>query len=595
MSTRRTDRVPFYVELIRPSHYDDDGYLIQWARAYIPSNSLACLYGLADDAHAKHVLGNDVDIVVNAYDESHTIIPTRKIIRRLQSHGAKGIVMLVGVQTNQFPRAADLAREFRDAGIMVAVGGFHVSGCLAMLPELPPDIQALKDMGVTLFAGEAEGRMAGFLQDAWSGNLQAVYNYLDEMPALDTAVSPYLPPEVAKRYMQYTAFDAGRGCPFSCSFCTIINVQGRKSRSRSADEIELLARRIWSQGIRRFFITDDNFARNKNWEPIIDRLLALRREGIRFKFLIQVDTQAHKVPRFIEKVTEAGCSKVFIGLENINAANLAAANKGQNSIPEYRKMLLAWRARGVLTYAGYILGFPDDTAESIARDVEIIKRELPIDVVEFMFLTPLPGSVDHQRLAAQGVWMDPDMNKYDLEHPTTRHHPHMTPDELSAAYRGAWNGFYSHEHMETLVRRGEGLGAGARQVATMVWQYYGCYSIENVHPEQGGLLRKKKRRLRRPELPRENPLVFYPRRIRDVVRTNLRVFAMWRRINGIRKAVRHAPNRRDYRDSALVLEPIAGQERIAVLQPADPPAPSDQPRSELASTGNPRRFGSGIE
>ena len=87
-------------------------------------------------------------------------------------------------------------------------------------------------------------------------------------------------------------------------------------------------------------------------------------------------------------------------------------------------MLQKWRDHGAITYAGYILGFPGDTKESIVRDIEIIKRELPLDILEFFFLTPLPGSEDHKVLWQKGVWMDPDMNKYDLNHRVS-HHPKM--------------------------------------------------------------------------------------------------------------------------------------------------------------------------
>src|SRR6202022_3833147 len=97
------------------------------------------------------------------------------------------------------------------------------------------------------------------------------------------------------------------------SFCTIINVQGRKSRYRSADDIERIVRQNAAQNISRFFITDDNFARNKNWEPIFDRLIELRQQGLKITFLIQVDTLAHIIPRFIEKAARAGCKYAFIG------------------------------------------------------------------------------------------------------------------------------------------------------------------------------------------------------------------------------------------------------------------------------------------
>ena len=141
---------------------------------------------------------------------------------------------------------------------------------------------------------------------------------------------------------------------------------------------------------------------------------------------------------------------MFIGLENINPDNLIAAKKRQNKITEYREMLQKWRDHGAITYAGYILGFPGDSKESILRDIEIIKRELPLDILEFFFLTPLPGSEDHKVLWQKGVWMDPDMNKYDLNHRVS-HHPKMSDAEWEDAYRAAWAGLLhagacAHDH-----------------------------------------------------------------------------------------------------------------------------------------------------
>ena len=66
-------------------------------------------------------------------------------------------------------------------------------------------------------------------------------------------------------------------------------------------------------------------------------------------------------------------------------------------------MLQAWTGRGVLTYAGYILGFPGDTPDEHRRDIRIVQQELPVDLLEFFMLTPLPGSADHQSLHNNGV------------------------------------------------------------------------------------------------------------------------------------------------------------------------------------------------
>ncbi len=346
-----SERKVFHLILIKPSHYDDDGYPIQWVRSIIPANSLAALYGLGLDCAERRVLGDDVRIETTAWDETNSRIKAAAIVKMIRASGGHGLVGFVGVQSNQFPRAMDLARQLRAAGVPCCIGGFHVSGCMAMLPELTPDLKEAMDLGISLFAGEAEGRLDPVLQDAYRADMKPIYNFMDDLPGLQQQPVPYLPVERLRRtYGRLTSFDAGRGCPYLCSFCTIINVQGRKSRFRSADDVEQIIRTNVEQGVLSFFITDDNFARNKEWESLFDRLIELREgEGLPIKFIIQVDTMCHKIPRFMEKARRAGVYRVFIGMENINPDALSEARKGQNRITEYRAMLQAWQDRGVTT------------------------------------------------------------------------------------------------------------------------------------------------------------------------------------------------------------------------------------------------------
>src|SRR5271165_6646900 len=501
----------FQLILIKPSHYGDDGYVIRWWRAMIPSNSLAAVYAIGADCAERQVLGPDVTINIEAIDETNTRIDMAALIARFRRHGNLGLVALVGVQTNQYPRALDIAQPLTAAGIPVAIGGFHVSGCLSMLDGRAVDLDACRDMGVAIFAGEAEGRFESVIADAAARRLAPMYNYMKDLPGMEGMPLPFLP----KRYIERTlgsssSFDAGRGCPYQCSFCTIINVQGRKSRYRSADDIEHLVRLNWAQGIRKFFITDDNFARNKEWESIFDRLITLREDhGIPLGLMIQVDTLCHKIPNFIEKAKRAGVTRVFIGLENINPENLAAAKKRQNKITEYRTMLLAWKAQGIITLAGYILGFPADTPQTIRRDIEIIKNELAVDALEFFCLTPLPGSEDHQELWRRGVAMDADLNKYDVEHVCTAHLK-MSKAEWEAIYREAWSLYYTPQHIEVLMRRAAATNVPMRSLATVLLTFSTTVRLENVHPLQSGLLRLKHPSERRPGLSRVNPWVFWP-------------------------------------------------------------------------------------
>src|ERR1700674_4354355 len=508
----------FQIVLIKPSHYDADGYVIQWMRSTVPSNSLASVYGLLSQCAQDKVLGPEVDIEIDACDECNTIVDIKGAIRKIRAAGS-GFVGLIGVQTNQFPRALDLGRQFRAAGIAVVIGGFHASGCLSMLPELPPDLKEALDLGITLFAGEGEGRMAALLRDLAAGTTKPIYNFLGDLPDMAAAALPVLPREIVARVTgHYTSFDAGRGCPFQCSFCTIINVQGRKSRYRTPDDVEAIVRANVPRGITRFFVTDDNFARNRNWEPILDRLIELKeKENLRIRLLLQVDTLCHRIPHFIEKAARAGCNMVFIGLENINPESLMGTKKRQNKIWEYREMLLAWRRAKVTTWAGYILGFPTDTPETIARDIEIIKRELPIDILEFFFLTPLPGSEDHKTLYLKGARMDPDMNNYDLEH-VCADHPTMSAEIWRGVYRDAWARYYSDAHVETVLRRAVASGLNPRKIVDAMTVFSGSSRIEKVHPLQFGYVRRKIRTQRRHGRPIVNAIAFYPWRAYDFLK-----------------------------------------------------------------------------
>ena len=541
----------FCLVLVKPSHYDDNGYVIQWMRSPIPSNSLASLYGIAKDCADRSLLGPEVEFEIHAFDETNTRIQPARIAAMIDAAGS-GMVMLVGVQSNQFPRALDLARPLRERGILVGIGGFHVSGVLSMLDGLDPDLDRAKALGVSLFAGEAEGRLDEVLRDAAAGRLKPLYNFMAELPSLEGAPIPLMAAERVQRTVGgTTSFDAGRGCPYQCSFCTIINVQGRKSRRRSPDDVERIVRANYAQGLRSFFITDDNFARNKDWEPILDRLIQLREvEKLNIGLIIQVDTLCHRLPNFIEKCARAGVRRVFIGLENINPQNLLGAKKRQNKITEYRQMLLAWKTARVITYAGYILDFPHDTTESILHDIEVIKRELPVDLLEFFYLTPLPGSEDHLKLARAGAPLDADMNRYDLNHVCTTH-SRMSHEEWDRAYRLAWQHYYTIDHITTILRRVASSGGNASNALFLITWFKGSIDFEKIHPLESGFLRLKFRRDRRPCLPREPVWQFYPRYFGETAVKLVKWGALYLRLRRIYLRIKRDPHRFAYTDLAM--------------------------------------------
>ena len=555
MAISTADGAIFHFVMIKPTHYDDDGYPIQWFRSAIPSNTLACLNALAEDARRRNVLGPGVDIRLHTYDETNRRVRPDKIIdliaprgRSLPDRARRRAVEPVSArgrsgQAVSRRRAAGLHRRlphFRLHFDATGIAGRHQSG--------PGD-------GRVVLRRRSRGthRLDEVLRDAFAGKLKPLYNHMDDLPALAGEPPPYLPRKHVQRTVgNLSSIDLGRGCPYQCSFCTIINVQGRKSRIRSADDLEKIVRENYAEGIKRFFITDDNFARNSEWESLFDRMIQMRHgEGMNIGFTIQVDTLCHKIPGFIEKATKAGVRRAFIGLENINPDNLIAAKKRQNKITEYREMLQMWRNHGAITYAGYILGFPADSKESILRDVEIIKRELPIDILEFFFLTPLPGSEDHKALSAKGVWMDPDMNKYDLNHRVS-HHGTMPDQDWEDAYRAAWEAFYTPEHIYTILRRTCAcpIGRPGTTLSTILW-FYLTILYEGVHPLESGAFRLKYRRDRRSSLPRENPLAFYTKYWGGMAVKAVQYLRVYLRCKAMLKKALKAPDRWTYSDIAI--------------------------------------------
>jgi radical SAM superfamily enzyme YgiQ (UPF0313 family) len=505
------------VVLIKPSKYDDEGYVIRHFRGVLPSNTLACLYSLTEDLNRCKALGDNLEIKTKILDDTVQGIPVEQIIRTGNRAHCRTVIAMVGVQSNQFPRASDLARRFRAGGLQVLIGGFHVSGTLSLFPDIKPEIQELIDLGVTMVKGEVEETWGEILADALQDRLKPIYDFMDRKPDLVDKPIPTIHRSYLKHFItsNFGTIDCSRGCPYNCSFCTIINVQGRKMRFRSVATLAGAIRENYRRhNINFYFFTDDNFSRNASWREIFAMLANLRaEEGIFVRFMIQVDTQAYKIPDFVELAFRAGCTQVFIGMESINPKNLKAVGKAQNHVQDYNKMIAAWHTAKIATHIAYIIGFPFDTPQSVEEDVRRLKQELGVGQASFFMLTPLPGSEDHARMVRSGEYMDPDLNKYDSFHETTRH-PNFAPGELDAAYRKAWLSFYSFEHMRHVLANAY-RGNYWYVLRNFIW-YKNSVQIEGGHPMIHGLFRMKDRTDRRPGFPVESRLTHFARRVREV-------------------------------------------------------------------------------
>jgi len=491
----------FRIVLIKPSKYDDEGYIIRFWKGVLPSNTLNVLHGLTEDVSERRVFG-DLKIEVVTFDETAEKIPVQKIIRWSRRRDTKLLVGLVGVQTNQFPRALDLARKFRAAGLDVIMGGFHTSGTINMLGENEPDIQELVRESITIVSGEVEENWDDILADALNGQLKPIYSFAQDLQNLvDIGKAPL--PLVSHKTMRHFArpdfgtADTSRGCPFACSFCTIINVQGRKMRERSPQSIaEMIRRNYLEHGISFYFFTDDNFARKQLWRETFEEIIKLRKEGIKISFMMQVDL-ARKPKDFVPLAAEAGCTQVFIGMESVNPQNLKAEGKGQNHVEEYQAIIKEWHDADIVVHTGYIIGLPFDTKEQVPEDIRYLMEVIQPDQASFFMLTPLPGSHDHREMKKRGEWMDPDFNKRDSFHATIKH-PRMWAHEWTAAYEEAWKTFYSKENMIKILSRWNHNPRNYWNLMSIFFWYKNAAVIEKEHPMIAGFFRLKDRLSRRP-------------------------------------------------------------------------------------------------
>ena len=149
--------------MIKPSHYDDDGYPIQWCVPTFPPIRWPPSTVLPSIARAQGAGRPMSTSASQPYDETNIRIRPDKIIADIRASGGRALIAFVGVQSNQFPRAVDLAQPFLAAGLPVAIGGFHISGCLAMLTELPDEIARLQAQGVSR-CSPARPRSAGLMK-----------------------------------------------------------------------------------------------------------------------------------------------------------------------------------------------------------------------------------------------------------------------------------------------------------------------------------------------------------------------------------------------------------------------------------------------
>ncbi len=314
-------------------------------------------------------------------------------------------------------RAFHIAERFKKLGVPVALGGPHST----FLPE-----ESLEYADYVI-RGEGEETLVELLEnlkadrplDTIKGlsfkdsRQEAVHNParelikdLNEAPIPDFSIV-YKWAEKAK----VVPIATSRGCPFACRFCSVIPMFGRKYRFKSIDRIIEEIRAAAPQKGHVFFI-DDNFAANKKRTKTL--LKTLIEKNIKIEWSAQMRTDIAKDTELLELMEKSGCFSVYIGFESINPKTLSLYNKGQ-VLEDIEDSIRALKKHSINIHGMFVLGSDTDDIETIRKTAKFAKK-LDIDSIQFMVLTPLPGTPVFEDLKSSGRLIHTDWSKYDAHH-----------------------------------------------------------------------------------------------------------------------------------------------------------------------------------
>lgn len=348
---------------------------------------------------------------------------------------------LVGISatTSTAREAYHLADIIRSKGITVVMGGPHVS----FLAE-----EALAHCDYVC-RGEGEGsfpelihcleegivpeQVAGL---SWQRAGQAVHN--PDAPVTELNRLPIPDLSIFDDFNKMTTYPVmtSRGCPFDCTFCSVTAMFGHKVRMR---DCELVLEELEQYSGKQVFFCDDNFTANpRRTKTLLQEMI--KRQILPKWWCAQVRTDAARDEEMVRLMKEAGCGMVFVGMESINPQTLKDYNKKQD-IADIEFCIKKFHQYGIMLHGMFVFGSDDDTPQTI-RDTVKFALKNKIDTVQFLVLTPLPGSRTFQEMESNERLITREWHLYDAHHVV--YEPKlMSAGTLQAETIRAFKKFYS--------------------------------------------------------------------------------------------------------------------------------------------------------
>jgi len=458
------------VVIIKPSKYGVTGHVERFWRGFMPNSTVRYILSMTP----KSIDG--VKIEVCAVDEYvHTDLGYLDLIR---NPDVPTLLALVGVQSHQFHRSLDLAAFARSHGVKhCIIGGPHPMTC---------DTSMFSNLGVSFALSEAESIWLPILKDAIRGELQPVYG--GDRRWIDQVDAPVLIPPTRRDLRRYVNPMLGiypaRGCPFNCNFCSVIKIAGRQIRSQPVETTIESLRAARAAGVKVVMFTSDNFNKYPDARELLERMIE---EDLRIPFFVQCDTQVATQEDFISLLGRAGCFQMFVGAESFHRKTLLAAHKAQNHPELYGEIVRMCGKHKVQSHFSNIIGFPEDTPESVAHHVEILK-ELNPTVASFYVLTPIPGTDQYDEFLSAGLITEKNLDRFDAQFSTWTH-PNFTKSELESLLFDCHRKFYTLRR--TISRAAEAFVQNPLSTDALITLNQPAFSrysaFRGRHPMSGGV------------------------------------------------------------------------------------------------------------
>lgn len=360
-----------------------------------------------------------------------------------------------------------LADAFKVCGKMVVAGGPHVS----YWPE-----EALRHCDAVV-VGEAESVWADLLMDAEARRLKPRYYgkpiSLDDQPTPRYELLP-------SRFFIPRVIQATRGCPFTCSFCTVPTLNpGFRVRpvNNVLRDIEYDNFDHWWQRKVVWFWDDNLTAKRAYIKELLQAMIPLKRW-----WLTQASIDIVKDPELLTLMEQSGCIGIFIGIESFGQESLRAANKRQNKVAAYKAAIDALHARGICVMAGFIAGFDGDTPERIVNMAHQL-YEIGVDVPFLSVLTPYKGTPLYDQYHQQGRMLEDRPWDFYNGYNVTFQPKHMQADELLDAHRQLWRTAFSPSYVtKRIARSSHYLRPGALMMSSTMNGFYGLKRLLRNEP-----------------------------------------------------------------------------------------------------------------